>query len=437
MSSSKKEKKRDQRLFAALLVLNGVSGSTTISGAAQILPLAVGIPAGFIIQVMLLLLLSGSTAIHAPIRKWAAVIVLSLFSIHTSFFAYYGQMTKDSQEQIANDRAIEAHNNLVAQVLTPLKDDARSYKESAAHQRQLSEAEASEGITTGFLGRGPEARKFALKAKEFEAEYARREALIGEIEGKFNYKLEDLTPAQILAKDRKALALVPQEYRGDYTINRSQYVDEETDVDILTPYYKVKRSELPAISALGLAGIIDGLIIWLGTAIMIQQRTSLPEVLRKLKKFWANIIKVSGQTVTPELMPEDAKMLAIPLDTVMELGASSAVFLSYFYDAIDNGTGEINYTLLEETGKAIVFYKMLLDSMRKLGWVKLKEDNWYIKRNHYDQCTEWVIKEIHRLSKLETKNGHPGHPYKPLTIDVPSSSPQQGNKHQGLPGGSP
>ncbi|NES25859.1 MAG: hypothetical protein F6K41_44975 [Symploca sp. SIO3E6] len=241
MSSSKKEKKRDKRLFTALLVLNGVSGSTTISGAAQILPLTVGIPAGLIIQVLLFILLSGFTASHAPIRKWAAVIVLSFFSVYTSFFAYYGQMTQDSQEQIANDRAIGAHNNLVAQVLTPLKDKARSYKESAAHQRKLSEAEANEGITTGLLGRGPEARKFALQAKEFEAEYARRQSLIVEIENKFDYKLEGLKPAQILAKDRKALALVPQEYRGDYTIKRSQYVDEETDVTILTPYYKIKR----------------------------------------------------------------------------------------------------------------------------------------------------------------------------------------------------
>jgi len=413
MSSSKKEKKRDKRLLAALLVLNGVSGSTTISGAAKILPLAVGIPAGLIIQVLLFILLSGLTASHAPIRKWAAVIVLSFFSVYTSFFAYYGQMTQDSQGQIASDRAIEAHHRLVAQVLTPLKDEARSYKEKAAHQRKLSEAEASEGITTGLLGLGPKARKFALKAKEFEAEYAIRKALIAEIENKFNYKLEGLKPAQIIAKDRQALALVPQEYRGDYTIKRSQYVDKETDVDILTPYYKVKRSELSAISALGLAGTIDGLIVWLGTAIIIQQRSSLPEILRKLKKFWATIIKVSGQSATPDLMPEDAKMLEIPLDIVTNLGVPPALFLLVFYGAIDESTGKINYAFLEKNEKAIVFYKMLLDSMRKLGWVKLKEDSWYIKRNHYAQCTEWLIKEIRNKSK-----GLPGN-------------------NQGLPGGSP
>ncbi|NES18055.1 MAG: hypothetical protein F6K41_03800, partial [Symploca sp. SIO3E6] len=211
----------------------------------------------------------------------------------------------------------------------------------------------------------------------------------------------------------------------------------ETDVTILTPYYKIKRSELSAISALGLAGVIDGLGIWLGTAIIIQQRTSLLENLRKLKKFLAAFTNEYKKTATPDLMKEDTKTLARPLDIVTNLGAPPSLFLLIFYRTIDKSTGKIDYELLKKDDKAIVFYEILLESMRKVGWVKIKKGNWYVELEHYNQCTEWLNKEIDRLIRLETKNGDPGNPYNPLTIDIPSSSPQQSNKNKGLPGKNP
>ena len=97
--SKKEGKSKDINLLTALIIFNLGSGFTTIYGALKIFPWLVGFTSGSAVQTLLFLLVSGSTAKHAPRLKWLAVASLSSISIYTSFFAYYDAIAGRNDEE--------------------------------------------------------------------------------------------------------------------------------------------------------------------------------------------------------------------------------------------------------------------------------------------------------------------------------------------------
>ncbi|NER01912.1 MAG: DUF1822 family protein [Okeania sp. SIO3C4] len=102
--------------YMALIIVNIVSGFTTISGAVEILSRYLGWYFGASIQALLFLLTSGFTLKHARWSKWMAIGSFSIISIYTSIFAYYDNLLAETRKKDALNRAISAHQNLVNEV---------------------------------------------------------------------------------------------------------------------------------------------------------------------------------------------------------------------------------------------------------------------------------------------------------------------------------
>jgi len=408
-------KERDWVLTALLAIINLGSGTTTVLGAMQFLPRALAWGLGGTIQLMLFLLLGEYTAKHAPFRKWVAVTALTFMSVYTSFFTYYKQLAGETNDKLAHEKAVLAHQNFVKDVYTPMKDHHKQLEDEAKKTRELAKAEKDRGIDSGVVGYGDRARALDRQALDLEIKANNFKSTVDELRPKFDYDITQLQPREILQKDGKTLAEVPAEWRKDYPeLPREKYIDAELDVDLFTPYYKVKRFEDPAIASMGIAFVVDGIAIMLGTAITIKrERKTLAQLIvdfiRQYKRDIAEVIqeiKESPNLDNPsrnDTPPSRETIERVPLI----LRGKGSNFLTEFYTAISVTQPHIiNYQALinHENETFQRGFRFLLDKFRepRRGWVQVNNQNdWLVAPQHYDKLTAWLRTEISHHTQEE------------------------------------
>ena len=184
-TQSNKKSQKDFYLMVPLVLLNLVSGYTTIQGARLALGdvtdasvNGIAVAAGVSIQGILFILLSGSAAKHAPLRKWIAISVFGFFSMYTSFFTYYSTfMSTDQMAGAAYTYAEVRHQDLVSTVVSPFQEE---FNRVSAEYNSLNRAIKSEegGIgESGVSGRGPVARGLIQQRDALEPEFRTLEAI--------------------------------------------------------------------------------------------------------------------------------------------------------------------------------------------------------------------------------------------------------------------
>lgn len=274
MVDSKTKSKRDIVLLVILGLFNVWSGATTIIGASYILPIGWSWMSGFAVQFMLFALLSGWAMRDSFFRKWLAVLAFSTISVYTSFFCYYDILTQDARKVSESIEAQAAHQSLIANVFIPLENELRTLEAEVGTAYRIAKEEC-DGLITGLQGCGEKHRELLKEAIAKDELLKKQASLVSSIRDKFYYDTDQLSPQQIYERDLEALASVPSELKTIDTIAYSSYFDEDYSVEFLTPYYKVFKSESrqePAVVALVIAALIDGIAIMQGTAIERRKR---------------------------------------------------------------------------------------------------------------------------------------------------------------------
>lgn len=414
----------DKPLFGALLLLNIGSGITTIRGAMQIFPdQGVGFFSGLAIQAMLFLLLSRLATRHTPVRKWIAVFVLASLSIYTSFFAYYGTLTESSRAEQLYDKAVAAHQRLVAEVYTPLERQlAQLESQAISYKAQKNEEIEGNGIP-GKEGFGEKAQALADQGRITKDKIATLTPLVNKLKPLFTYQTAQLPPQQILDRDRIALSAVPQEslpfsYRANPQLQRDNYIDEVSSIKLLEPFHKIQQKEPPAIAALTIAMMIDGMIILLGTAIEPGRRKNpfetcshfIAAIIIGIKSSWATVVKAFHHRSLPFDITRrdeiDGLREGVNLVTLQLKGKGSA-FLEEFYSAISPETGVIDYDRLINNANTTfaIGYRILLDALRsqRLRWIATMSNQCYVTEAHYDPLMSWLRQEMVYQCEQEEK----------------------------------
>lgn len=371
--------KRDKILFATLTILNIGSGVTTVYGALQIFPGFVGYFSGFIIQIVLFLLVSGSTARHAPRLKWIAICSFATISIYTSFFAYYDTLVGPQREIERFDRAVAAHQEIVSDVYTPLRQRKTTLNSEISVLTERYNDEISNVFGTGAT-HGPRAEAIYKERETKQRELIQVEETIRSLEPLFNRELTnkspgEISPEEIYRADIQALAAVPKQYLPpEYQVDlnrtlRVRYLDPDTRIKLLEPFLKVSSLEPTAISAILLALMVDGLIIALGSIVEIRDKK-------------------------------------IPFTLTLLIDEAGSTFLEELLESIDASGLTINTKRLQD-GNNWRAYLMLMETMRiQLQWLArgLEEMEWRISSaSNYDQLIHWLVQERERFLKLESK----------------------------------
>lgn len=408
-----RSEERDHVLMIILLIFNLGSGYTTIKGVEILL----GIPSlawliGGFIQLALFLTLSEFMLKKAKLLKWIAIVIFSLCSVYTSFFTYYTNLAGTTNIQLAYDKAAQAHNKLVADVYTPMKNHLDKLEKDAATLNRKAEEEKRGGISP-LKGEGPEYRKFNVEAIEKRTEAEQFKKTLDQLSAKFNYDLEGLDPRKIMERDREALASVPQEFRNNYKeLNRSTYINTDDDISFFSPYLKLtspdKNQSRPAFVSLVIAGLVDGMSILLGTGISIKrsQRPVIPTLIRSMRGYMREIRKaftdhphLPGNTDGPEA-PDVVDMITF------SLRGKGSQFLQDFYNAISSIQPHSidSRVFLEHQEKTYQeSFRYLTDILRdpQLGWISLNQNNYLVPEQHYHNLVNWLMIEIKRLGEEE------------------------------------
>ncbi|MEO0405718.1 MAG: hypothetical protein AAF289_00045 [Cyanobacteria bacterium P01_A01_bin.135] len=422
------EEYKDKKiLFVTLLMCNLASGTTTVFGAIQIFPkIFVGGVAGTFIQALLFLLTSGQVK-DAPFIRLTSSLFLASLSVYTSFFSYYEQLTSSQQAELAGNLASSAHFNLVEEVFTPIENDIhRLNSEYLEKQKQLA-IEIDRGLYTNESGYGPVARQIENESIAIKTQYEQLSSLVNQLKPKFEYELKDLTPEEILIKDKSALASVPSEFRPAHLINqeslsRSQYIDEDQDIPLLAPYHKIKKLEEPALISMGLAIGLDSMIISLGFALSGRRKEEklgiLKLIIRTIRGSKEFIAEVENEIVIPvDIHPIDIQREKLDevIKTVHNSGISVSLFighLMHLFKEIEKGDYIIDSSVLIErmnesdarSRELVQFYKILFTTMQHtLGWLEYQGDEkWKLKNEHCCKCfINWIRQEVMKASSDE------------------------------------
>ena len=405
---------RDWALLILLALLNIGSAYTTIVGARQILPPGMSDILGAAVQAMLFLMLAGFAVNRSVIRRWMAITLFAAASIYTSFFTYYEQLAKEADQRAQLDRALQVHAVLVSQVYQPARSRSDQLNSEAEAKINLADREANRGSTTGVKGYGPVARRYAEEGNLLLVQAQRLEADVDRLQPHFEFEVEGLNPEEVYRRDLKAWQLAPNEWKdGVPAPVRSEYVDLEAQVALLTPYNRVMSGELPALTALGLAAMVDGIAIFLGTAIQARRQPPMQAVsasvanviqqVRTSKKLVSDAWSKEAEDKPP---PIDESRLEGPLQIVhLRVVGNGSDFLTTFYQAIHPETYILDYQSLQRHTEPTyhIAARMLVDQLRHLAWVDVTDGLWEVPPEAYQAITQWLGEEIRRECELEAK----------------------------------
>jgi hypothetical protein len=438
---------RDYLLIVLLAIFNLVSGYTTIKGAEQVLGnFSLAFFLGGFIQLGLFLMLSDFVMRRAHLRKWMAVIVFTFISVYTSFFTYYTTLASETNKQLAYNKAVQAHNRLIEDVYTPIKERLSQLQEDSKITRRKAQEEASIGLTTGITGRGPVAQSFEEQALEKEEEAKQFASTVEELEPKFEYDLKGLEPKDILERDGQALAAVPEKFRNHYQdLKRTSYINPEDEISILTPYLKVKSPDpnqrRPGIISFLLALLVDGMSIMLGTAITIKHNSRSPflvagefiaDLINDIKSAINMIINASGkpgnilhQSKLAEIKSELTETLQRITTLLENRGGKGTEFLEYFDKSIrENEAHVIDINSLQENKKYQQGFRLLIDKLKdpKIGWVRLSNNRYVVPKEYYHYLKDWLNSELLQIGVEEVKNNYDDELFRPKKFQVRRTS---------------
>ncbi|MEO0834557.1 MAG: hypothetical protein AAFY16_00855, partial [Cyanobacteria bacterium J06642_3] len=281
--------KINKTLLGALAVLNVTSGYTTIKGALQLFPLPLAWSVGGVIQTLLFFSTSRYILNHAPKRRWLTILIGSILSIYTGFFAYYEFLTGE-QRRTPQQRAEDAHNRLIEEIYNPIKNKIVGLESQIAIKAQRIENEIAGNRVAGLPGCGDICQQLKIEREDVEQNFAQLSPVEETLRPLFEYDLTGKSPEEIFALDIRAIASVPlnclpqdlefdclpEQYESldpsssQYQELRDLYLDQDSTYILLRPFHKIRQREAPAIAAGLLALIVDGLIIALGTGVEIR-----------------------------------------------------------------------------------------------------------------------------------------------------------------------
>ncbi len=403
---------RDWVLLVLLLLLNVGSAYTTIVGAKQILPEGMAEIIGGSVQLMLFLMLAGFAVNRSVVRRWTAIFLFAFASVYTSFFTYYDELASEAELRAQLDRALQAHATLVSDVYQPARSRADKLDSEAEALIDLADREASRGSTTGVSGYGPVARKYAQEGNLKKVEAQRLHADIERLQPHFEYDYEGLTAEAVYQRDLSAWQLAPKDWKEDVPAPvRGDYVDMKAEVALLTPYHRVSAGEMPALTALFLALLVDGIAIFLGTAIVDGRP------LYEASEHFSGVIKQGRegmgllQSAFTGREPERKSRVPPPVEEELTLEVDLRVegplssFLSTFYHAIHPETLELDYEglLRHEKESYHVATRMLVDHLRDpaYGWLEVDRGWWFVPKNAYPALSAWLTAQIQLAQDLE------------------------------------
>ena len=398
-------------LLLLLTLLNLGSAYTTLLGGRQVLPWPMSDVLGVTIQGMLFLTLAGFAVKHAPIRRGLVIVVFAAASIYTSFFTYYDQLAGDANAATDLDRAHQAHATFIDALWQPAATQVARVEQRAAELQALAEREADQGVTSGQRGFGPVARGYAEEARAQEAEAARLHVDLDRLQPAFTFSLDGLDAEAIYAADLAAWQATPTDWKAHVPApTRGAYKDLEQEVQLLTPYWKVKRGEVPATAALLLALLVDGLAVLLGTAIHGGGRP----VIERFSRTAADTIgtaragseRVRQAWLRDPRRPEaDGAMDDALRVVVLRIAGRGSAFLAAVYQAIDPETGAVDFAALQRSQDPSwrLASRMLLDRLRapQVGWITVDDGYWRIPPERYPAVAAWFAEHLRREAELE------------------------------------
>jgi hypothetical protein len=379
--------KKDRRLLTGLIILNLVSGYTTMRGAAQILPQLAGCSAGATIQLLLFLLLSSSSTLkHRPKIKWLVTGCLTIFSVYTSFFAYYELLTQKQQTENSRNRAISAHQKLVSEIFAPISDKSEELSNEIDRLNSLIKYEEAWRRFSGEEGCGIECRKLLSERENIQNQFAQVRPVVEDLKPSFQYNLDNMKPQSIFQSDLKAISQVtrnclppypdfvclPDEYvdvldpqSSQHQRFRSTYFDEDLAIDLLAPILKIRKGEIPAVGAAIFALLVDGCIIALGLGI--------------------------------EARPKSRKL---PLRII----GSGSEFLDRLLESIDSSSLTIDFESLQNTANSREYLNLLQNIRAETDWLlKVEEEQkWQIVSHGAEaKLNSWLVKQRQEQISLE------------------------------------
>lgn len=420
---NKPQEERDIALMVVLTFFNLGSGATTILGAMQILPIKyLAWTLGGAVQLMLFILQAGLAANRTPLRKWLAIMVLATASVYTSFFTYYDTLAQKTNQERNKDLAVAAHSRLIREVYTPIEDHLRDLQEDAKTLRAKATGEKERGIQSGFIGYGEQARELDEQALDKEIKAQNFENTVNQLRPLFKYDPKNLKPVDILNNDRNALSSAPEKFRKNYQLERGDYIDEDLEISLLAPYFKVVKSrEEAALIALLIAIIVDGIAIMLGTAIVVklippeERRSpiaivgnSIANFIRDIKKSSAKVDNASRESFLAE---DEDLQAAVEYVTLNVKGKGSNFLNDFYYAILEIEPHTINYSALTQKYRnydnmqnPVRAFIDKLTEPRRL-WVIRNQENteWMVPPAHYHQLVNWLQKEIKRQKSLEAE----------------------------------
>lgn len=423
LNRNSKSTKQDHPLFIGLTILNIGSGYATVEGIKQIFPdEKLALYCGFTIQMLLFLLLSRMIVKYTPLRKWVSVIFLSFLSIYTSFFTYYNTLTAPSLDQIQLDKAIEQHYILVDNILTENKTKLEQLISEQEFYEQESQREINGEGVSKIKGRGDIAISYEKDAQKRRKQIAELAPIVNILEDKLDYDTSNITDPKILfKKDQEALSRIPNKYLPEEYkkngIKREDYINDESNIDLLEPIYMIKQGQIDAIPPLILACIIDGLSILLGTTIDSRKdkvpfnrlSQEISTLIKGFKDAWQTVIRAYKYRgiAYEHISPSATYNLDKPVEYIeLTLKGKGTDFLEELICAI-NIDQEPNYLdskkLFEHPQSNFKnAYKLLIVFLaeERLNWIKSEQNGQYkILKPHL--LSQWLNDNINHLYEEE------------------------------------
>jgi hypothetical protein len=414
-SLMRNERGKKALFLMLILILCVGSGSATISGAQQLFASqGIGFFVGFVIQFFLFVFLANMTPrTLSPSLKMLIVSILMFMSIYTSFFHFYDKISATDNDYRKSDQAMQAHTQLRSKIYTPLKSELEKLRSQATDYKFQLEQETKGLGVTQQVGRGKEAKSYLALVVQTQAKIAALEPLVNRLKGYFEFDLKGLKPEEILSKDRLALTEVPYEklpveYRIpdiQSKIKKTDYIKEDSQANLLLPYYRIVAQDSSAFIALAVAAGFDVLMFLLGLGVegnrnkkkpfessarfSYAQITGVKNFFTMLRAaFWAK-----GEVYTDSSLIEE-----LPDFIEVRLQGKGSEFLEYFLGVIHPVTNEIDVEKLfkVENTSFNAGFRILLNALRVSQWITNDKDPsvFKIPSKKYQAFYAWILNAI-------------------------------------------